>query len=492
MKKIISYLLITVIILTSAFASGSPEEQKQFFESLPGFLQNNTQGSGITTVTTNPATEYSTSRGNAIIERDMASLTRLYKYLEQNYLWEIDYNSVYEAMATAMFNALGDKYTYYVTADDSESYEENVSGKYGGLGFYFSKTYNEYQNHEDESTLYCNISQVFPNTPASRAGMAAGDFITHIAGESVIELSANQCAAKMKGDVGEEVTITVKRGEVSFDITMVREIISVPDIDYSMIDKTTGYLAIIQFYPDTYKEVRKALEELASKGMKKLIIDLRDCPGGDVDSCLNIADMFISSAKLLTVNYKDPSKTIVKWASASTLVDPSVKVAILVNGGSASSAEIFSSTMRDNKRAVLVGQKTFGKGIMQIITLWDNADASVTTASYIPPSGNEIHKIGVTPDYETEPLVVRDEEIEAYKELYSSDLIKKFVSSHPDYTKQNVELFVSQHPEIKLRPEIIKVMVRNEYYQKLPYDKQPAVDTWFDIDVLKALEVLNK
>lgn len=493
MRKHLISLFLIIVAVFSAFAAGTPEEQRQFFESLPGFSVQQQDVSGVsTTVNTDRSSAYSVARGNAIIDRDMASLTRLYKYLEQNYLWEIDYDEVYDAMATAMFDALGDKYTYYVTSTDSEDYEENVSGKYGGLGFYFSKNYLEYQDSEDESTLYCVISQVFPNTPASRAGMAAGDYITHINGQSVIDMTANDCSAIMKGDIGEEVTVTIKRKNTSFDLTMTRAIINVPDVEYDMIDRTTGYLYILQFYSDTYTEVRKALSDMIGRGMTKLIIDLRDCPGGDVDATLSIADMFISSNKLLTISYKDPNKVQTKWANKNTFVDPSVKVAILVNGGSASSAEIFSSTMRDNKRAVLIGQQTYGKGIMQAITMWGEADTSVTVASFIPPSGNEIHGVGVTPDIITEESVVLDEEIDAYTELYNSTLISDFVDAHPEYTKQNVLLFSKLHPEIKLRQLVINLMVKNEYYTRMTYDERPKADTWFDLDVVKAIEVLNK
>ena len=490
MKKHLLVLVLLFFTVFSVFCSGSSEEQKQFLNSLPGFIkqENQTFPSAVSSAKENQS---SAARGNAIIDRDMASLTRLYKYLEQNYLWEIDYPTVYEAMATAMFDALGDQYTYYVKQEDSDDYKENVSGKYGGLGFYFSKTFTEYQDKEKEETLYININQVFPNTPAARAGMSAGDFITHINGESVIEKSANDCSAIMKGDVGEAVTVTIKRKNTSFDVTMIREVISVPDIEYSMIDSETGYLYILRFYAGTYLQVKNALTDLIKQGMKKLVIDLRDCPGGDVDSTLSIADMFISSQKLLTINYKDQTKVQTKWASAETLVSPSVKVAILINGGSASSAEIFSSTMRDNKRAVLIGQKSYGKGIMQAITMWGEADTSVTVASFIPPSGNEIHKIGVMPDIETESITVLEDEVDEYTELYKSDLIPKFVDKHPQYTKTNVELFVRQHPEITLRDTIVKLMVRNEYYLRMTYDQRPKVDKWFDVDIQKALEVLE-
>ena len=161
MKKIALILIVLTLLVGTLFANGTPEDQK-FFEE----LLRNTQTTNTTTGSTR--TTPTNSKGSEIISRDMATLERLYQYVEKNYLYDIDYDAVYEAMATALFDALGDKYSYYVPAEESDDYEEEVSGTYGGLGIYFSKTYVEYQDTEDESTLYAIISQVFPNTPVPR------------------------------------------------------------------------------------------------------------------------------------------------------------------------------------------------------------------------------------------------------------------------------------------------------------------------------------
>ena len=149
MKKLIFSLIILTLFAGLLFANGSPEEQR-FFENL--------MKSSQPVYTNSSSSRGSSSTGSEIISRDMATLERLYQYVDQNFLYDIDYDAVYEAMATALFDALGDKYTYYVKAEESDDYAEEVSGVYGGLGIYFSKTYVDYQDPNDESTIYALIT----------------------------------------------------------------------------------------------------------------------------------------------------------------------------------------------------------------------------------------------------------------------------------------------------------------------------------------------
>ena len=420
-----------------------------------------------------------------IISRDMDSLERLYQYVNKYYLYDIDYDAVYDAMATALFDALDDKYTYYITADQSEEYSEEISGEYGGLGIYFTKTYTEYQDADDESTLYCNITQVFPNTPSSKAGLKAGDMITHINGESVVSMSANECASKMKGEVGTTVEITVKRKSSSFTLTLTRAKVIVPTVEYGMLDNGVGYLRITEFSQNTLSAVEEALDSLEKDGMTSLIIDLRDNPGGDVDVTLSIADLFISGSKLLSVYYKDSTKNVNYVASEGTEVDENVKVAILINGGTASSAEILSSTMRDNGRAKLFGSTTYGKGIMQQISSFGEGYTSVTIASFVPPSGNEIHGVGVESDVVVDAVTVEDDELEAYTNLVNGTEISDFVKANPDFTDENVEKFVNQYKDTGLRTEVLQILVRNEYYSEMDAEDRPIADVKYD-NVCKA------
>ena len=473
MKKAVMILIVLALMVGTLFANGSPEDQR-FFEEL---LRNN-QSAGYTSTSSKSST---TTTGSEIISRDMATLERLYQYVEKNYLYDIDYDAVYEAMATALFDALGDKYTYYVTAEESDDYEEEVSGTYGGLGIYFSKTYVDYQDVDDESTIYAIITQVFPNTPSSKAGLKAGDYIIEIGGESVVEMEATECAKKMKGEPGTSVELTIKRGETTFKIEITRAIITVPTVEYAMIEgSNTAYLRILEFSSSTYKAIVEALSNLSKSGMEKLIIDLRDNPGGDVDVTLAIADLFISDSKLLSISYKDTSKNVTYKANTGVTVSPDVEVAILINGGTASSAEIFSTAMKDNGRAVLFGSTSYGKGVMQVISSFGDGYTSITTASFVGPSGKTIHGEGVEPDIEIEEIYVQDEELDAYTELLNNKAVETFVDQNPDFTDANIQKFAKEQAETGIREEVLLLVARNEYLSRMNYDDRPLADIVYD------------
>ncbi len=482
-RKAVFVILVLLLIATSmVFGEGIYEKSSP--SQLPLVMQE------TETETTNLSVSES---GAARIQKDMTSLTRLYKHLDDEYLWDIDYDKVYDAMAKAMFDALGDKYTYYVTAEESEDYEEESLGEYGGLGFYHTKTYIEYQDPDDITTLYCNINQVFPNSPAAYGGLKAGDMITHINGESVIDKEGTECSSLIKGEVGTTVTLTILRGGAAFDQTFTRAKVNVPAIVSTMIEDTgIGYIRFLQFYQNTAEDTKKAIEELLKEGMKSLIIDLRDCPGGMVDSSLSIADMFIASSKLLSVHYKDSSKDYEMWASRNLLVDPSMKVVIIINENSASSSEILAATMKDNGRATLVGTTSFGKGIMQSISLYGEADMSITVASFIPPSGNEIHQVGVEPDIYVPSLYVTEDMAQAYTQMIKSSAAKDFVDKHEEYTISNVKLFAEENADSGLTEEILHAIVQTEYYSRMTYDEQPVCDTWFDSQLIAAIELLQE
>ena len=477
-------ILVSVLLAGFLFANGTPEEQRVFFEN----LVRNSQ------LPSSPATSsgsHGKSTGSEIISRDMATLERLYQYVEKNFLYDIDYASVYEAMATAMFTALNDKYTYYVKAEASDDYAEEVSGVYGGLGLYFSKTYVSRQKPDDEKTLYAIVSQVFPNTPCSRAGLRTGDLIIEINGESVVDLEATDCSKKMKGEPGSSVNLTIKRGERIFKVDMIREFISVPTVEYEMIDGKNGYLGILEFSNNTYRSISRALDDLSSKGMEKLIIDLRENPGGDVDAALAIADLFISNSDLMYITYKDPSRNMKYTATSNVAVSPDVDVAILVNNGTASSAELFSSIMRDSGRAVIVGSKTFGKGVMQLISSFGDGYTSITTASFTGPTGTKIDKEGVAPDIEIENWRVLEEEIDAYSELMNNNVDIEFVDENPDFTEENMRKFADQNASSGLRREILILIVRNEYLSRMDYSERPLADIRYDLVCKAAYDYLQ-
>ena len=226
--------------------------------------------------------------------------------------------------------------------------------------------------------------------------------------------------------------------------------------------------------------------------MEKLIIDLRDNPGGDVDVSLGIADMFISGSTLLSISYKDHSRDVTYVANGSVSVSPDVEVAILVNGGTASAAEIFSAAMKDNGRAVLFGTTTYGKGIMQIVSSFGTGYTSITTASFVGPSGNTIHQEGVQPDYEVKDVIVSEEEMDAYTEMINSKVVEKFVDENPDYTTANISKFAAENAGRGIKEEVLLLVARNEYLLRMTYDERPLADIIYDTVCAQAYRWLQE
>lgn len=496
MKKRLISVLLTVFICFSLFAYGSAEEQREFFQSLPQMVQNSSNsqpGNAYPNTITTTVKQKEVSRttlGNTKIDEQMSNLALLYRYIDQKYLYDIDYQKVYESMASAMFEALGDKYSIFVPIEEEDDYELSMLRQYAGAGFVLSKYLEEYQDPNDISTLYCTLTQVYPNTPAAKAGLKSGDMITHIDGESVIELSSEDCSSRIKGDVDTQVTLTILRNEKSFDVVVTRAIVTIPELYYCMLDNNIGYLCILQFITGTDTKVKEAIEDLQAQGMEKLVIDLRDNPGGLVETTIRMADMFLSGGKPIMITNLISQQTT-QWSSSIQVLDESIDIAILVNNGSASSSEIFASALRDNGRAILIGEQTFGKGISQTSGVWGDNEFKLTTASFVTPNGEEIHNVGLAPDIEVENIYVLDEEVDGYVELQKTKQISDYVDEHPEFTQENIEGFAKTLPDSGLRDIVLHILVRNEYVDRMPTEEAPIADPIYDLQLAKAIEYLR-
>lgn len=486
MRKLLTLALSIILFFASEsalLAHGSPEE----------VLSNQVISSSALT----QSSETRTQDEDAQAEDDKVSfyiekLLRLFRFVDENFYEDIDYKKAYENMATALFESLDDKYSYYVMEDDKAEYIENSMGTYGGIGLYFSKNHLQYQDTEDPATLYCVVDRVFPNTPCSRAGLRSDDYIIAIDGEDVTNLEATECASRMKGEPGTHVTITVKRGNLVFDLNLTREIVTVPTVEYTTIDNgTIGYIRITEFTSSTWEKVVEALVEYEMNRIRKIIIDLRSNGGGDINVALSIADAFISNGELLKISQKDAEPESY-YARRLVLVKPEVKVAILVNGQSASSSEILTGAMKDNNRAVIIGTRTYGKGIMQVVTPFDEGYVSLTNASFTTPGRERIHETGIEPDIEVPELEMTDDEAEIYTNVYNDRVIPQYVNAHPEFTDENIEAFSLDAEKYgEIRHEILRVLVRYEYINRLPGDKQFIIDPAYDEGLSTAIDYLN-
>ena len=308
---------------------------------------------------------------------------------------EADSMSAEDWIYTAYVMSYGDPYTSYYTAEDYAALVESTEGEYCGVGIMLS---------QDVYTGYINVLKVFKGAPAEVGGMLPGDIITAVEEVDVTGMDLSLVVSDhIKGEEGTDVTITVYRESVEdyLDLTMTRAIVQNPTVEYEMLDNKIGYVNLSSFEMVSFEQFVKAVEELEHQGMESIILDLRNNTGGVVDAAEHIADYILPDGKDV-VSFKG------KAVEDSTYVSKDghqldLPMVVLVNGHSASASEILSGALEYHDAAVIVGTKTYGKGIAQgLFEMVDGSALKLTTAYYYLPSGECIHKEGIAPDIEVE------------------------------------------------------------------------------------------
>ena len=432
--------------------------------------------------------------GQDKIATDISSLERLYRYIDAIYIEEIDKDKVFTDLATALVASLDDPYSFYVKPTDAKEYEEGTSGIYGGIGTYLSKPNPDSIDPENPETYMITIVSPFPGSPAQRVGLRGGDLISHIEGEPVDSLTSLEASRKLKGEPNTSVTITVYRMGTSFDLTLKRELITAPTVDSMLLEGDLLYIQLSEFSPQTGKQLLEHVRKYDLSSVHGIIIDERNNSGGAVDGAMQAANVFLDGGKtIVTIQGKRGSSRDQRYLSTNKAeVSEDIPIVILTNGGSASSAEIFAAAMRDNNRATLVGEKTFGKGIVQDVFKFGDGFAQVTTAHYYTPNGENIHEKGIEPDIFVESLVMKEEELGPFAKLMEEKVIASFIATHPEPTEANMSAFVQANQEWGIRDEVLAILLRNEYQAKIPYDDRKLADPAFDHQLRVAIEFIRK
>ncbi len=427
------------------------------------------------------------------IAYDMASLEQLYRYVDSIYIKDVDKQKMFDDLASALIASLDDPYSFYVPPTEAQEYQEETSGVYGGIGTYLNKPAPDNIEPDNPSSYMITIVSPFPGSPAQRAGLMAGDLISHIDGEKVDELSSYEASMLLRGEPNTWVTITVYRNGTSFDLTLKREQITTPTVDSAVIEGNIGYIILSEFTPQTGTQMLEHVQKLLKEDIVGLIIDERNNSGGAVDGAMQSANIFLKEGEtLVTIQGKKGTMRDQRYiATGDSKVSETIPIVILTNGGSASSAEIFAAAMHDNNRAVLIGSKTFGKGIVQDVFKFGEGFAQVTTAHYYTPDGENIHEKGIEPDILVEDIQLSDEEIPAFEQLMADEVISTYVQEHPKASKENIEAFAEQYKQRGIDEQILTLLVRNEYLSKMPYDDRPIADTTFDTQLKRAVEYIR-
>ncbi len=415
----------------------------------------------------------------------------LFQFLLKNYVDEVPVKTLYEGALKGMFESLDDPHSYYLTASDMQDMNDTTTGRFGGVGLYISKPAPGNAG-TDPLDKYVQIVSPIEDTPAYRAGVHAGDYITKIEDESVKDLSIDEVVDKLRGAPGSDVNVTILRGkEIEFGVTLTRAIIEIPTVKEAMLPGDIAYLRIIQFTPYTAERVKEAIKYFERNSYTSLIIDVRGNPGGLLDSVAKIGDYFLSSGPIVSTKSRIRSENEVFTATRSVLVPEDLPIAVLIDKGSASAAEILSGALKDTHRATLIGETSYGKGSVQKVMGFHDGGIKLTIARYYTPNDINIDKIGIDPDREVKEPELSDEEMESLGKILKENLISNFIKNHPKAKEADQQIFINglKQEGIVLKTRIIKKLIRNEYNRKL--DIPPVYDLDFDIILQEAVRMLQ-
>lgn len=333
---------------------------------------------------------YNVSR-NADMYPVFAKMQQIQKLVDDKFYFEQDAVAVADGVYKGMIFGLDDQYSYYLNPYEYKQYLRSLQGNYTGIGASVT---------QDADTLLTTVISVEPDGPAAQAGMQEGDVIVAVDGADVTQTSLETLIYDhIMGDVGTQVVVTVERGDKRLDLPMTRQKIIDQTVSYRMLDDQTGYLQITSFEDETVPQFMDAVSELQSKGIQNIVYDLRGNGGGSLSAVVKMLDYLLPDGLLVYTEDKYGNRLETYEGSDGHEVD--IPAVILVDEGTASASEVFSSAMRDYGRAQLVGTRTFGKGIVQqLYPLGDGSAVKLTVSAYFTKSGTPIQGEGLVPDVE--------------------------------------------------------------------------------------------
>lgn len=319
----------------------------------------------------------------------VADLAGVKQILKDNFDGDIDGEKMSQGAVRGLVASLGDPYTTFLDKTQSKALSDSLKGELSGIGIEIGLKNNR-----------LTVISPLDGSPAAKAGLRSGDVIGLIGTEDTSEMTLDTAVDKIRGEKGTEVKLTILRGsDKPLELTIIRDTITVSSVKYEVKTGGIGYIRLRQFGDDTDTAIRAATADLAKQGVTKIVLDLRDNPGGYLNSAVTVSSEFLDSGTVVEERSRhSESKTLVANPGGALT---KVKLIILVNGGSASAAEIAAGALKDNGRATLVGEKTYGKGsVQEIKNLSDGNQLKVTVAHWYTPKGVNISKEGIAPDVE--------------------------------------------------------------------------------------------
>lgn len=324
--------------------------------------------------------------------REFQKLYQAYDELKAEYYADINQESLVNGAINGMIDALGDPYSDYMNQDEAAQFEESISSSFQGIG----------AEIQERNGLISVVSPI-KNSPAEKAGILTNDNIIAVDGKSIQGMSASEAVLLIRGEKGTSVTLTIQRGEMNepMEITIVRDEIPIETVYAEMLEDKVAHIQITSFSENTYDELLAAITEMEDAGMKAMVLDVRQNPGGLLTSAIDISNLFVEEGQPLFQTQEKGKDADIYSATSGTKVK--VPVSLLIDEGSASASEILAAAMSESAGIKLVGLNSFGKGTVQTANqLKDGSNMKFTTAKWLTPEGNWIHEKGIAPDVKVE------------------------------------------------------------------------------------------
>lgn len=424
-------------------------------------------------------------------ERYLQLFQYVFNFVQNNYVDPVEPRILYEGAMKGMLDSLKDPYTTYIGTETllGTSLKDTTTGAFGGVGLSITKPIES----TPEKPAFVEVASPIEDTPGWKAGVQPGDFIISIDGKDTADITMEEVLSRLRGPVGSSVTVILRRGKImEFPVTMTRALIEVPTVKFAMMENGIGYLRIIEFTPITAERVQEALDSFQKAGYSKLLIDLRNNPGGLITSVVDVADKFIDDGVIVStrsrISYENSS---FKASAAKTTFDKKIPIVVLLNKGSASASEILAGALKDDRLAYLVGETSYGKGsVQQVIDLLNDDAMKITMARYYTPSEANIDKIGIPPDREILFPVLSEAEEKALSELLTTSKLADYVADKTSLADLNAasfaDILAKTYP---VESRVLKRLVEQEFYRT---HISPLYDMEYDIQLQTAVDILLK
>lgn len=327
--------------------------------------------------------------GNLPAKPDYSSVTQVYKSLIQNYDGKLTATQLEDGLKHGLATSTKDPYTVYFTPKEAKEFNEQLNNEFSGIGAELGQ----------DSDGNLQIIAPIAGTPAAAAGLQPGDLIASINGESTSGMSVDQAVSKIRGKAGTKVKLDLVRNKTTpVTVTITRQHITVPSVNTKVLPGNIGYMQITTFADDTAGLAQKAADQFKQQNVKGVVLDLRNDPGGLLDAAIHVSSLWLPEGKLI-LQEKRGGQVVQSYKALGGDVLNGIPTVVLTNSGSASASEITAGALHDNGDAYVIGEKTYGKGVVQqLINFRDGSQLKVTVASWYRPNGQNINHKGISPD----------------------------------------------------------------------------------------------